>query len=94
MIQLLHVHVTQPRCGRSEAPGPRQAAAFLDLIVRFIREFGENRARMGDSGRGSAGNSPETGLRRLQLPQPGSEAVRICLPKNGNVGDPRDAARK
>jgi hypothetical protein len=51
MIQLLHVHVTQPRCGRSEAPGPRQAA-FLDLIVRFIREFGENRARMGDSGSG------------------------------------------
>ena len=60
MIPLLHVHVTQPRCGRSEATGPRQAT-FLGLNGRFIREFGENRVRMGRFWSVSAGNPPKTG---------------------------------
>ena len=60
MIPLLHVHVTQPRCGRSEATGPRQAT-FLGLNGRFIREFGENRVRMGRFWSISAGNAPKIG---------------------------------
>ena len=60
MIPLLHVHVTQPRRGRSEATAPRQAT-FLGLNGRFIREFGENRVRMGRFWSISAGNAPKIG---------------------------------
>ena len=35
VLQVHRVHVTQPRCGRSEATGPRQAA-FLDLMVVLL----------------------------------------------------------
>ena len=63
MIPLLRVHVTQPRCGRSAATGPRRAtfSTFSDLNGRFIREFGENRVRMGRLWSISAGNAPKIG---------------------------------
>ena len=61
MIPLLDVHVAQPRCGRSEAPGPGRAATFVGLHARFIRECGENRVRMGRFWSISAGNAPKIG---------------------------------